>query len=155
MQRWPCAAARWIRAAAALTVALVGSAAAVFALKLVAARPRPPVSLMAGPVEQGFSFPSGHTTVATAVLIVGAALIARAARRPVVRTAAWSAAVVGVAAVGASRIYLGYHWPTDVATGTLLGVAVAALTLLLLPRRPAGAGGDPRCGDRRRLSGLR
>ncbi|WP_176522947.1 phosphatase PAP2 family protein [Blastococcus aggregatus] len=131
------AAVRRIRAAAALTVALVGSAVVVFGMKLLVARPRPPVSLMAGPVEQSFSFPSGHTTTATAVLIVGAALIARAAHRPAVRIAAWSAAVAGVAGVAASRVYLGYHWLTDVIAATLLGAAVAAMTLLLLPRRPA------------------
>lgn len=124
------AALRRIRAAVSLAVALVGSAAVVFGTKLIVARPRPSASLMAGPVEQGFSFPSGHTTTTTAVLLVGAALVAHAARHSWTRAAAWVGAVVGVAGVAASRVYVGYHWLTDVVAATFLGAAVAALTLL-------------------------
>lgn len=122
---------RRIRAAVALAAALVGSAGAAWVVKTVVARPRPGVTLMAGPVEQGFAFPSGHTTAATAVLLVAAGLLAHTAGRPLVRWAAWPAAASGVAAVAASRVYLGYHWFTDVVAGTFLGIVVAALVLLV------------------------
>lgn len=128
---------RRVRAALALTAALVVSAGAGWAVKALVARPRPAAALMAGPVEQGFAFPSGHTTAATAVLLVGAGLIARRAGRPLVRCGVWSAAALGVAAVAASRVYLGYHWLTDVVAGTFLGAAVAALVLLVVRRDPA------------------
>lgn len=130
---------RRFRAAVALTAALMVSAGIGWAMKTVVARPRPVAALMAGPVEHGFAFPSGHTTAATAVLLVGAGLLVRRVGRPLVRFGAWSAASLGVVAVAASRVYLGYHWPTDVVAGTFLGAAVAALVLLVVRWGPARA----------------
>lgn len=144
------------RAAVALAAALVTSAGAAWAVKTAVARPRPSAALVAGPVEQGFAFPSGHTTAATAVLLVGAALVAGAAGRPLVRRAAWAAAAVGVAGVAGSRVYLGYHWFTDVLAGTFLGAVVAALVLLVCrwdPRDEGRAAGNRRRGPERPLRG--
>lgn len=129
-------ALRRFRAALGLVGALVASAALMRVAKLLVGRPRPPAALMAAPAEHGLAFPSGHATTATAVLLVGAGLIAGATRRPGVRAAAWAAAVAGLAAVAASRVYLDYHWATDVVAGVLLGTAVAAVTLLLLRVTP-------------------
>lgn len=136
---------RRMQAAAALVAALVVSAGTGWTVKTLEARPRPATALMVGPVEHGFAFPSGHTTAATAVLLVGAGLLARTADRTLVRLAAWSGAALAVAAVAASRVYLGYHWFTDVVAGTFLGAAVAALVLLTVGRGRWAAGpGRPR-----------
>jgi len=57
-----------------------------------------------------FSFPSGHTAAATAVAI---AMVGQGAFAP--------ACMALAAAIGVSRVYLGAHYPLDVAAGGVLG----------------------------------
>ncbi|GAA2402706.1 phosphatase PAP2 family protein [Streptomyces glaucosporus] len=80
------------------------------------------------------ALPSGHAM--TAALTCGLLLwlvhlytVRRAVRRAVL----WAGAVT-VAGVGFTRVYLGVHWPTDVITGWLLGIAVAAAAAALWHR---------------------
>jgi undecaprenyl-diphosphatase len=47
-----------------------------------------------------------------------------------------------IAAVGPSRVYLGHHWPTDVAASYLLGVSYLA-GLVLTYRRLRSRAGQP------------
>jgi undecaprenyl-diphosphatase len=107
---------------ASLAAASVGAILAHHAVKLFYRRPRPAVALARGKTEP--AFPSGHTTDATAVLVTAAYLLARSGLAPagVVATIASVLAVV----TGASRVLLGWHWPTDVLGGWLAGAGVAA-----------------------------
>ncbi|GAA4876592.1 hypothetical protein GCM10023235_65400 [Kitasatospora terrestris] len=104
------------------------------------ARPRPPVADWIGASPSGWSFPSGHAfTAALAGGLLGWALL-RGVRR------AWTGAVVAVigvvaAAVGATRVYLGVHWPLDILGGWLLAAGWLALTVPLLAA--AGRTNDP------------
>jgi undecaprenyl-diphosphatase len=107
---------------ASLAAASVGAILAHHAVKLFYRRPRPAVALARGKTEP--AFPSGHTTDATAVLVTGACLLARAGLVP----AGVAAIVATVLAIvtGVSRVLLGWHWPTDVLGGWLAGIGVAA-----------------------------
>lgn len=101
--------------------ALLGLGSSVtlaFAMKLLFGRPRPelwPRLVM----ENGASFPSGHTTVAAA-LATFVVLLAWHSRW---RWPVLIAAVVYAFLMGYGRVVLGVHYPTDVLAGWLAGLA--------------------------------
>ena len=64
-------------------------------------------------------------------------VIGRRARGPA-RVAVYAAAVVLIVAIGVTRVYLGAHYPSDVAAGWLTGAAVAMAAGALALRLPAG-----------------
>ncbi|MDF3299214.1 phosphatase PAP2 family protein [Streptomyces tropicalis] len=78
------------------------------------------------PPMDDYAFPSNHTTVALA-FAVALLLVSR-----------WlgSVALLAAVAMGASRVYVGAHYPHDVAAGALVGTVVCLVTVLAL-RRPA------------------
>ncbi|MFI6771109.1 phosphatase PAP2 family protein [Streptomyces sp. NPDC050355] len=79
-------------------------------------------SIVSCPPEGDWSFPSNHSTIAAA-LAVGIAIAWRAA--------AWAALPIALL-TGFSRVFVGVHYPHDVAAGLALGAAVAALGAALL-----------------------
>lgn len=104
-------------------LALAGIALLDESVKLLVHRARPPADLHAI-AAGGYSFPSGHTTLAAAMVPVLVLLVRRAGRR------GWALpvlAAVWVLVVGVSRVYLGVHYPSDVLGGWLLGGAWATL----------------------------
>ena len=79
-----------------------------------------------------YAFPSGHTTSAFAASS-GAAL---AGKRLLKRVPIWGWGMLALAAViSHSRVYVGVHWPTDVATGVLLGLSSGWVGFHLVFRR--------------------
>jgi membrane-associated phospholipid phosphatase len=118
-------------------IAGAGGFAISVVVKFVIDRPRPPTHLAA---VEGFgpAFPSGHSIRAAAVAGAVAWLLTR--WYPHRRAAAWSIAIVVPAAVGASRVYQGAHWATDVLAGIAVGAAWLAVVLSLAAR--AARSGD-------------
>ena len=109
--------------------------------KVVVGRPRPPLDGMVVPGSvTSASFPSGHTTgTATLLLVLGYLLWVRDPRgRTLVLVL--PGAVAGVGLVAGSRLYLGYHYLTDVLAGGALAVAVVGVVVLVDRGR---AGGRP------------
>jgi undecaprenyl-diphosphatase len=111
--------------------------AAGHGLKLLVQRPRPEF-LVVGPDAGGFSFPSGHALFA-ALLGGVLVLLAEDLVRPLWLRRALQGVVVLIAlAVGASRVYLGAHWPSDVLGGYLAGVLALGGLMWLRDRLPVG-----------------
>jgi undecaprenyl-diphosphatase len=124
---------RRVSGAVAVGVAMAGSAALTVGAKLAVARPRPGAGLRVGPVDRSYSFPSGHTLNSTVLLAMVAVIVVPLVARRSARLAAWSVVTVLVAGVGLSRVYLGYHWFTDVAGSWVLATAWVALVVESLP----------------------
>ena len=130
---------RGLRLALALApaVSLGAAATAVAITKNIVGRARPPVSLHL--VSEGdASFPSGHATnSAAAFLTIALVLAVCVLRRPIMRALSVASAALLTGAIGASRLVLGVHWPSDVLAGWALGLSVAlavTMTAVLLAR---------------------
>ena len=120
----------WRRGALLVVITLLGAALLDGGLKLMFGRARPAAFFEDYPSPASFSFPSGHALFATAFFGGTAALLRARLRHPGLRLAVWFAAVVCILLIGFSRIYLGVHYPTDVAAGFAAGtVWVGAVAL--------------------------
>jgi undecaprenyl-diphosphatase len=125
---------RW-REAGFVLLALPGASALGHLVKLWVARPRPDLFAAWLPVPEGWSYPSSHAMQATAAAL---ALFLVARNRGAKKAVALAAAVL---LVGASRVYLQVHFPSDVIAGTLAAALwVAGLHALVCGRRPAAPG---------------
>src|SRR5260221_5711801 len=118
-----------LRDAVLLVLAVVAGALFFEVVKLVVQRPRPPLE-DARIVQGGFSFPSGHSTLAATVYGTVAYLLIRGIRQDRWKVLVGSGAVLVVLAIGVSRIYLGVHYPSDVLAGWAAGALWVVLVLL-------------------------
>jgi undecaprenyl-diphosphatase len=103
----------WLRATATVGAAYLTSTS----IKMAIARKRPAVEdlphLMATPT--GLSFPSSHSTSSFAAARAYGSLVPGAPLQ------------VAAAAMAFSRLYLGVHYPSDIAAGAALGTFIGGL----------------------------
>jgi membrane-associated phospholipid phosphatase len=105
--------------------ASVGGYAGVIMLKQIVARPRPSADIVEILGEtSGFSFPSAHVMVFTAILGTLAFILMTRMRQGALRMLAAGVLVFILLAMGYSRIYLGAHWLGDVIGGYAFGTAM-------------------------------
>lgn len=102
------------------------SAAITYSLKIAFHRSRPPL-LDHLVDETDYSFPSGHVTGTTALFFALAVILTLGAARRSTRVLIWLASALIIAAVVASRLYLGVHWFTDTAAGALVGTGTVLI----------------------------
>lgn len=111
-------------AALFVLVAIAGGVVLSEGLKHLFGRPRP--DLVAHLVEvQTASFPSGHAMLSAVTFLTLGALLAGTQGRRRLKAYVISVAILLTLMTGASRVYLGVHWPTDVLAGWCAGAAWA------------------------------
>ena len=111
-----------------VVLSLGGTALLTWVMKLVFARPRPSLWVSILP-QRDASFPSGHTMMATAFAATIVAVLWSTRWR-------WPAVAVGAVYVSGmmwSRVYLGVHYPSDVAAGALFSLQWVVVLFRLLP----------------------
>ncbi|WP_427896159.1 phosphatase PAP2 family protein [Kribbella sp. GL6] len=118
---------RW-RPAVVIAAGMAGAAILTYVLKVLIGRHRPAAHLVIGTIDTGFSFPSGHSLSGTVFFGLLAGLLWYTGVSRAWKIAGTALAVVLSIAMGLSRVYLGYHWATDVLAGWT--VAVTWLCLL-------------------------
>jgi membrane protein DedA with SNARE-associated domain/membrane-associated phospholipid phosphatase len=126
------------RPLALLAAAVAGAGGLYNIVKPLVGRPRPGDAIWIGHYS-GAAFPSGHATQSVAFYAMLAIVLSA---RPSIRRRAvlWSAATLVVLIVGASRIYLGAHWLTDVLAGYALGATWVAIVVVVLLTTSRGTG---------------
>jgi membrane-associated phospholipid phosphatase len=122
-------------------VLLMGSMGLAFSfstiIKHLTERTRPPHMDMIKPLELDYSFPSGHTLGISVCFLVAGYLIFSRRHLLYRHIAAWAAlSLATVILVAFSRLYLGYHWLTDVSASVGVAFVVLAIIILIDPLEP-------------------
>ncbi len=122
---------RYRQKAIIVFTAFFGAAAANLILKLLFHRTRP-AFWQSAIHETGYSFPSGHAMMSSALVLSIIVLVWNTRWQ-------WFAIGIGmpfVALVGYSRLYLGVHYPTDVIAGWLASAAWLSIVVFTLHGYP-------------------
>lgn len=86
------------------------------------------------------SFPSGHSASAAAVYLTLGLMLANINRDHATRVFSIALAILIATLIGASRVYLGVHYPTDVIAGLAIGSAWASAVWLAAWKLTARSG---------------
>jgi membrane-associated phospholipid phosphatase len=126
-------------------IATGGAGVLVIVLKLHFRRIRPDLPWVFVH-EPSFSFPSGHSAFAVVVYGMAIYICMRRLRRDWQRALLLVAAGALIFGIGVSRIYLGAHYPSDVAAGYFVGAVwlTAVVGSDRYVRQVEAAGGDMR-----------
>jgi undecaprenyl-diphosphatase len=122
---------RW-RSRTPLLLLAIGTAGSLLMTaigKELVGRARPPVAAAVPPYESSPAFPSGHALNNTVVACLVAYLLLLHLTSLLWRIVSVSLAVVWFVTIGLTRVFLGYHWLTDVMAGWLLGLAWTAIVI--------------------------
>lgn len=102
----------------------LGTAIAIVVLKNYVERARPSIVVVLDPAA-GFSFPSGHSLIVSAIYPMLGTLLWPTFEERRLKVFVLATTVVLVLLIGFTRVYLGVHYPTDVIAGWMLGAAWA------------------------------
>lgn len=123
---------KWADFALVLAAVLSGQVASL-ALKLVFVRARPDL-VPGAPQVFTTSFPSAHAMLSAVTYLTLGVLLSRLETHRACKRYFIAVAMVLTLTVGASRVVLGVHWPTDVLAGWCVGAAWALLCSLVAIR---------------------
>jgi len=102
-------------------------------IKIIIQRARPETMLIP---ETGFSFPSGHATLAFAFFGILIYLFKDEIKNKILKYSFIKANIFLIFLIGFSRIYLNVHWFTDILGGFALGLICIFLSIYLCKKIP-------------------
>lgn len=114
------------RGAVQLVTAVIGGGVWTILTKRLFARARPDIADRLMDVH-GYSFPSGHSSGAAALYVTLALVLGRHLRTVSGRGLLLATTISIALLIGFSRVYLGVHYPSDVASGLIFGTGWALL----------------------------
>lgn len=112
------------RTACLMLAVAIGAGGWTSMLKHLFERHRP-TAVAAIAAAEGYSYPSGHSLASAAIYGTAALLLAAQVRNTADRVLIGVCTLLVLGAIGASRIYLGVHYPSDVLAGFCAGLAWA------------------------------
>jgi undecaprenyl-diphosphatase len=118
---------------AILVTGLVLELSVFISVNAIVGRPRPSVERLGATPTTG-SFPSGHTAATLVLYATIAFIVSETARSLFWQALTRLAAVLMPVAVGFARVYRGFHHPTDVFFGVLLGCAALIIAIVAVRR---------------------
>ena len=114
-----------------LIIAMGLSTLSFILLKITTSINRPSQINMIIPFELDYSFPSGHTiSILVLFLIIGYLLYSR--RSSIITILFWTIITILITSlVALSRLYLGYHWITDIIGSVGLGLIIFSIIIFI------------------------
>ncbi|TFC10447.1 phosphatase PAP2 family protein [Cryobacterium algoritolerans] len=103
----------------------------------IVGRSRPPVDLMLNGPDTTFSFPSGHVLGACDFLLILTFVVFSRLSSPRMAVAAYVVAALLIVATALSRLYLGYHWASDVLASMALSLVILGTVIAVDTHRTA------------------
>jgi undecaprenyl-diphosphatase len=115
----------------ALTIAVVSGTILAEIIKFIVQRVRPVSHLL---LETDFSFPSGHATMSTILLLSSFILIAPNIENRYLRIIFLIIVSIIFPLIALSRIYLSVHWASDVLASLILGSVCFLLSEIIVSK---------------------
>lgn len=120
-----------IRTMITFIVPIIGGAAITYLAKFYFATMGETVNLFDLLSVRSHGFPSGHAIMSVSIYLTIGVLFSRTQRRKAVRVIVMNSAVFLVLLIGASRVLLGAHQPTEIFAGWALGLSWVSLCWLV------------------------
>lgn len=125
-----------------LAVGMLAGVVLALVIAPIVGRPRPPVADMLFGADHTSSFPSGHVLGASDFFLLLAFLLASRIQKAWFTASAVAVAVVMIVAQAAGRIYLGYHYLSDVSASIALSMVIVGVVIAVDTRRTAKVPGE-------------
>ncbi len=107
-----------------LVIGLLAGLIVVQVVTRLVGRERPPLEQMLFGADMTPSFPSGHVAGAADFMLLIAYLVFSRREHPRIAALSFTIAGILIIVAGVSRIYLGYHWPSDALASVFLSLTV-------------------------------
>ncbi|MDJ0334037.1 phosphatase PAP2 family protein [Salinibacterium sp. G-O1] len=127
-----------------LIIGLLAGLIVVQVVTRLVGRERPPLDQMLFGSDMTPSFPSGHVAGAADFMLLIAYLVFSRRERPRIAAISFTVAVILIFIAGISRIYLGYHWPSDALASVFLSLTVLGGIIALDTHRTMRVTGEKR-----------